>query len=466
MILLAEALALEPASDGKGNLLYSARLLEQTSPKYQALEPLLTGKVISRFLVLHERLTAYLDTDAPLVIVTDWSDPCEVVGLRLETPEGSREFPGLCFLALYTDWEDLVHSGIEEIFAHELSHVWLHWMGYRDSGSRSNRFHTCTAITDPYLAFSEGFAEHFEILSGRKPEEELYDHGFGLNTWLCYRDEALRQHAVKNNRFLYLTAEPPMTEGLDYAQLHMLHNTSSAFLPELLKNGRQAVSSEGLIASFFYRMVTDERIRSAAAPDGFYSRFGAGSDSLSGEDRVYLRILYAISRMDFAREVLFTDFVSGYCACFPAEREAVIDIFGTVTNFVTVRREAQKLFGEFYICGRLGVPGAFKQQLSWVRAFQDACRRDLLSGAAALDGAVAPGIWVTADREITPVPWDPGRREALTVDLNAATAVDFLAFRDLDPESARALVRLRDDRGGFADRGEFDRAAGQVCSRK
>lgn len=36
---------------------------------------------------------------------------------------------------------------------------------YQPAWPQSNRFQTSTAITDPFLAFLEGFAEHLEIVS-------------------------------------------------------------------------------------------------------------------------------------------------------------------------------------------------------------------------------------------------------------------------------------------------------------
>ena len=211
-LLLAAALSTEAVPDAAGRPLHCAAVLPQDSPKRRALLARLAREPAAFFLRAHARLERALGCGEPLVIVTDWTDPSEVVGLRLQGERGQTDAPYLCFLALETNWEDLDASGIEEIFGHELSHLWLHRMGYRPERSRSNRFHTSTAITDPYLAFFEGFAESLEILSAERmgpPEEAapLYDDGYDVGAWLCARDTALRLHAVRNNRFLYRTAD-------------------------------------------------------------------------------------------------------------------------------------------------------------------------------------------------------------------------------------------------------------------
>ncbi len=461
MLILAEAVSQTPVN-ADGRLLHIARRLDPQSEKYQAINRILAKEPVARWLRLHEHFARFLQTDKPLVIVTDWSDPREVTGLRLETPEGTVDYPDLSFLALHTDWEDLSRSGIEYIFSHELSHVWLLWLGFPPECSQSNRFHTCTAITDSYLAFFEGFAEHFEIISTPRTPDELHDDGYDVNAWLCYRDEALRYHAVLNNRFLYLTAEPEEANAGDYAALHALHNTSSAFLPEKLKNGRQAVASEGLIASFFYRFVTHEKIRSSGDSAALSARFASG-EPVGAEDLVYLKILSAMSQLDFAKDPLLTEFVEQYISCFPDEREAVIDVFGLVTHFVTVSAEAQKVFGGLYTAGRIGDIERLKAELDKAETFKKQMKAGILSGERALNEAVAPSLWLTADREILPVPWETASREKLKIDVNAATAVDFLALDGVTPENARKLVAVREERGGFLSLQEFAQAKEEIC---
>ena len=202
--IIAEATSLDQVTDSHGNKLYQARELTSASYKFSAITKILESNPVSYFLKMGRLLANYLNSNHPLVFVTDWSDPTELTGLRLETEDGFKDYPDLCFIGFYTDWDSIEQSGINEIFAHEFSHVWLNWMGYDPSRSLSNKFHTCTAITDPYMAFFEGFAEHLEIVTrdmSGYTQNGLWDYAYDVNAWLCARDTQLRYHGVINDRF-------------------------------------------------------------------------------------------------------------------------------------------------------------------------------------------------------------------------------------------------------------------------
>ena len=399
MIVYAEALSTEASYTSDGKPLYCARVLPNDSEKYIAIQKIMECEAISFSLALHQMLDHALGCEAPLVIVTDWTDPREAVGLRLENGQEVQEYPELCFLALETNWEDLRRSEIEEIFAHELSHLWLHRMGYQPALSQSNRFHTSTAITDPFLAFLEGFAEHLEIVSQEllgTRKEGFFDNGYDLGAWLCSRDSALRVHGVKNNRFLYLTAVPEAEDFASYQQLHMAHITSSAFLPEHLKNGLQAVSSEGLIASFFYQMYRSADLKHSPAPAQVYHRFGCDADRLSPAANLYVKILWAMIQLDWRRETLFTDFVQKYLEAFEADRDILMDIFARVTNFVTVDPAAQQMFGEIYRVGRQGDMEKIVRLCKQAASQKEIWLAELQSGKRRLDDAIYKSIWIEA----------------------------------------------------------------------
>ena len=467
MIVYAEALSTEACYTSDGKPLYCARVLPNDSEKHIAIQKIMECEAISFSLALHQMLDHALGCEAPLVIVTDWTDPREVVGLRLENGQEVQEYPELCFLALETNWEDLRHSEIEEIFAHELSHLWMHRMGYRPALSQSNRFHTSTAITDPFLAFLEGFAEHLEIVSQEllgKRKEGFFDNGYDLGAWLCSRDSALRVHGVKNNRFLYLTAVPEAEDFASYQQLHMAHITSSAFLPEHLKNGLQAVSSEGLIASFFYQMYRSADLKHSPAPAQVYHRFGCDADRLSPTANLYVKILWAMMQLDWCRETLFTDFVQNYLDAFEADRDILMDIFARVTNFVTVDPAAQQMFGEIYRVGRQGDMEKIVKLCKQAASQKEIWLAELQSGKRRLDDAIYKSIWIEADKPVRPVPWDSEHSTRLKINVNAATDVDFFALDGLTFPQCQELVRIREQYGGFSGLDEFRQTVAQIVS--
>ena len=78
-------------TDSHGNKLYQARELTSASYKFSAITKILESNPVSYFLKMGRLLANYLNSNHPLVFVTDWSDPTELTGLRLETEDGFKD---------------------------------------------------------------------------------------------------------------------------------------------------------------------------------------------------------------------------------------------------------------------------------------------------------------------------------------------------------------------------------------
>ncbi|WP_430848181.1 hypothetical protein [Clostridium nigeriense] len=268
------------------------------------------------------------------------------------------------------------------------------------------------------MAFSEGFAEHLEIVTkemkvNNMQEIDLWDHAFDVDAWLCIRDSQLRIHAVKNNRFIYQTAVPYEEDFDTYQHLHMAHITSSAFTPERLKNGLQMMSCEGVIASFFYQLYKKEISKNSTISQQIYNSFGIESSGVSSLIKLYIKILYVISRIDLKKETLMTDFVKAYGECFPEEREEVINIFTKVTHFSTVDYDAKELFGHMYRVGRRGNIEEVKGELNNLNMIKNNLNASILKGETELDAAIYSSIWIEGDKEITPIPWGVRKKKSI-----------------------------------------------------
>jgi DNA uptake protein ComE-like DNA-binding protein len=462
-ILLAEAIGW---LDTEGSRLLHARRLSEDHPKHQAMRALFERPEITFFLRLGDALRTALKQDTPLVFVTDWTDPTEMVGLALEDDSGITTYPDLGFLAFYTDWDDLEQSGIQRIFSHEFSHLWLHALGLDLTNTPSVHFHTITAMTDAFLAFSEGFAEHLEIvaeeLQGVPHNEALYDQGLDVESWLSYRDAALRVHAVKNNRFLYHTADVSCDEAMSYADFHQLHITSSAWMPERIKSGTQLLASEGFLASWFHLFRTDQAF-AAPCPSDILASFGC-EDQTDPLFHRYLKMFAAFLQMDWTKETLLVDFVRIYGELFPSEQEALYDLFLKTTRLSTVDHDLSHLFEQLYVIGRLGDPERFKDHLLLVRQTTNETLEAVLKDPALLAQAIQPSIWMTTDKTIRPVPWSS--EEVLhRINLNTATPVDFMALSDIDIAMANHLVEERDRRNGFETLDAFESTLAQLKQR-
>lgn len=458
-IIFAEAVSTELVEDNNGNKLCHARVLSADCDKYKIINDLFENTTISYFLKIGDCLNNYIKNEKPLVFVTDWTDPTEMLGLRLEEDGKVADYPDLCFLAFNTEW-DIKSSGIEEIFAHEFSHLWLSLLGYDFKSSQSNKFHTCTAITDPFMAFSEGLAEHLEIvtkdlMSSNDWKNALWDHGYDVNAWLCLRDEQLRYHGVINNRFIYHTAIPSIQDNEVYNNLHMEHITSSAFTPERIKNANQMMASEGVISSVFYQMYKHEVFKNTYLDDAFYMQFGIEKDKVNPVTNLYLKILFAISKINLQKSSLMVDFIQSYANVFPDEKIDLYETFLKVTHYSTISTRSNEVFANLYRAGRRGEINAFKAALSVANEYKKDMLNKVLNGEVSIDNALVEELWIYADKEITPTPWDPDTKVKYRIDINTATEIDFLALDNMTLEKAIELVRIRDSKGGFNSLDEF-----------
>ena len=469
-IKLVEPVTLDLITDASGQALYHVRPIAQDSPKHRALIQLLQEEPCPQFLLLGQWLLNYLrnadfpcearDTmEGPLYLMTDFTDPRPLKGLRIEDENGLLDLPDVYFLGFNTNWEDLASSGIVNIFGHEYAHLWFYLLNFDASQMRSNKFHTSTAVTDAFTAFFEGFAEHLQIvtqeLTGAGSGPELWDNALGLNAWVCLRDQQLRNHAVKNNRFIYQTALPDAEDSKTYVHMHMAHITSSAFTPERLKNGSQIIASEGALASIFYFIYQSETFKNQYCSPEFYRLFGVTPAEVDPVQNLYLKLIHALAKTDMKNPRLMLGFVRSYGECFPAEREEMLKLFLELTHFTTVSHQAAELFGDLYRIGRRGVIQDFKETYLKVKSFTDQVLKGVLEGRTPLDQAMYPEIWVTGAQVIPPVPWEPENLVPYVFDLNTASEVDLLSLTNIDLEQAKAIVRYREQHEGFSSLGDF-----------
>lgn len=459
-IIVAEAITTEMIRDDSDNELCQARLLAENSEKSKIIRKLFLNESISAFLKITELLNHYLQNETPFIVVTDWTDPTEMVGLRLHENGKVNDYPHLCFLAFNTDWEDIDNSGIGEIFSHEISHLWLHLLGFDFSLSKSNKFHTCTAITDYFMAFSEGFAEHLEIVSKELSEaiddnDSFWDSGYDLDTWLSRRDEQLRYHGVINNRFIYHTAYPYSEDWDNYNNLHLAHITSSAFTPEKVKSGSQMLSSEGVISSIFYQIYKRVIFKNSFADNDFYHRFGVDKKDVSPMQNLYLKILFVLSKIDLSNPFIMTNFIEKYAEIFPDEKEEIFHLFLEITNFATVSNESADKFGNLYRIGKRGEIESFKATLFQIRKWRKDILEKVINQKIKLNKTLQKEIWIDSDKKITSIPWQPQQKEEYRFNVNTATEIDLLSLFGITLSTAEKLCKKRESQGGFATNDDF-----------
>ncbi|MFW6304968.1 MAG: hypothetical protein ACOC1V_04255 [Candidatus Saliniplasma sp.] len=247
-------------------------------------------------------------------------------------------------------------------------------------------------MTDTYTAFMEGFGNSLEIVCyengldelAEKKFEGLWDCGLDINAFLSNRETQLSYWLVKNNRMVYHKMVPNIEDYQDYIKLHIDHITSSAFLPEMVKNGGKILASEGCISTIFYYLYKEETFREFQ-DDDFYKKFGTDKSELTSLENLYLKVLYTMANIDFENsEQPMIDFIVNYGELFPKEKEFLYRTFLELTHYTTMSKEAQNLFSEFYLNGRRAQIEEFKVQYKHIMKFKERMLNAVLSGELTL----------------------------------------------------------------------------------
>lgn len=462
----------------EGNEVYYVRELENESAKFKKLAPLLERNPCKFFISLGEKLKSYLNKinyqtaayqtlDEKLYIMVDYTDPRPLYGLAIADGEDWDKKEDLLYIAFNTEWDSIEDGEFEEIFAHEYFHLWLYLLNYSPKNHRSNKFHTVTAVTDPYTAFSEGFAEHLEPVSYQNGLEDVaqekfsgfWDHAIDINAFLCKRDTQLRYFAVRNNRFIYNKMIPEIGQYSDFITLHLDYISSTAFLPERVKNGSQIIASEGAIATVFYQIYKHDTFKNNFLDDDFYNRFDTEKKEVSPLENLYLKMLYVMSQQDYINTTYpMIDFIKRYGENFPEEKEDLYKLFLETTHFTTVSTRASKLFSDFYLAGRRAEIEEFKRELGQIRDFKADLLEKVIRGEIELDQGLYPQIWVeNLTYQIPPCPWMRDRLENYIFDLNTASIADLMSLTRLDHGKARKLIKIREENRGFSSFTEFEK---------
>jgi len=357
--------------------------------------------------------------------------------LLLSTTQGG--FPRFGFwldderkaLAGYVDLHrDSTLSGrlgaMDQIFPHELVHVILHQLAgdVPDEAGGANQVHAIGVRTDAPTAFGEGFAEHAQVMAVDDADAALATGALaadlqaaaradawlaayrralearwslapparmGFVFWYSQAENALRYHGVKANRFARAPAIPErVLARRDRYPAYLLDNMLPGAPDEPLKPTARLLSTEGVVASLFWRWTSSADIRGRFREPAFYERFGVRPDDVTPVENAYLKLFAVI-----------------------ADRRV---------------HDAAALLG--------GYADAFPDEAGFVEA---------VAGATGLEWplpAVAE-IWLANDEFLTGTTlWDQFRAlpRTHTFDLNAASLVDLLAVDGMRRAAAEAIL--------------------------
>ncbi len=246
-------------------------------------------------------------------------------------------------------------GSMDQIFPHELAHIIVHQLAGEMKKGGSNQMHAIGVRTDPAQAFSEGFAEHCQVMALDDPDadpeikvltsdaerrrfaEELaerYLHELearwspagpmrmGFLTWFSGTEQVWRYYAVKQNAFARQRSFPErMLAARDLYPAYLVMNVVPGNPQDPPKPASVMLATEGVVSALFYRWVTDEAMQRRYLDDEFYARFGTTRSGVTPLENSYLKLFHAF----FVKKPADTAAViRGYKSMYP-EESVVVD---------------------------------------------------------------------------------------------------------------------------------------------
>jgi len=251
-------------------------------------------------------------------------------------------------------------GAMDQIFPHELGHVIMMQLAGPPKRGGSNQMHAVGVRTDANNAFSEGFAEHLQVMAIDDPDALpetralLRDDSFARRAamqmreyaqvaaawpvpgrrraafplWFSGSEQALRYYAVKENDFARQPRIPDrLLHGDPYAA-YLLDNILPGQPSDPRRNIAQLASVEGVVAALFVRWVTDPEMQAVRRDAAFYLPWGATADAVTPLENVYLKLFYSLS---VARPSDVYEAIAGYKACFPDESAPLDRVVRSIT---------------------------------------------------------------------------------------------------------------------------------------
>ncbi|MDO9512406.1 MAG: helix-hairpin-helix domain-containing protein [Bacteroidales bacterium] len=359
------------------------RVMEVSNPLYRKLNAQFSKGFLAESIKLHGFVQNYLLNSGRTL---------KVEPVYLAITENVGGYANYGFVLQNSNWQqikdksyyiDLHHnmiiadgaalSSYTQIFPHELGHVMLKLL---TNSSDTNDIavnpvvHYFSTPTDYYTAFSEGFAEHFEPTSVHFEPDQRIRRGVADDLKKLDRGNTKRLHGFDRDyswplRMGYYRATMPFWfQKLENFKRHkfvenglgifkprfrnismegkkaMLYRNTSIW-PDLrmVRNAAEAESTEGIISSFFYKMMQSD-VRKQYYSEGLYQNFAPDTashfmESIIPLENQYIKVFYVMAnyvRNSETGRSQIIDFIEGYVKEFPADNEMIKQMWTQVSG--------------------------------------------------------------------------------------------------------------------------------------
>lgn len=389
-------------------------------------------------------------------------------GISVTDGNHCSHYPELNYVDLVID-EEILENGELQIFSHELGHVMMSNILSNFPHGNSTKQHVSMGITDFFMAFNEGWAIHFERLAYdsvdlyKKIMDTNYDYKKDIKRlWLCNSDTELRLNGVLNNIYIYKKLISPIDKlNVDIISSIILEHTSTMFDKTSLKNAQEMLSSEGLMATIFHRIDTNETLQNNYLSEDFYNNFlvcniTSYTDAkklFTPLENVILKTFWVFYKMkDTINEnsIPPIEFIEAWCNCFPKDAPEIIKLFITTTVGKTLGNELSDIYEKMSHDGMLGHVEAFVEDINEYQHKLTCTCEKILNGDIELSKNVGSELWIENTHvKIPSCLWSQEELLPLNINLNTASIYDLMSFPKIDLQKAIEIIEQRNQKGYF-----------------
>lgn len=359
---------------------------------------------------------------------------------------GRQRFVDELYVDLVVDEDSVANGDFEEIFAHEMGHVFLRRLVPDLPPGYSRTPHASMSITDYSTAFDEGFATHFQGLARRlTANPKLREQELGLASkpflgyWMSNLDRAGRIEGVRRNWFVQAQLLPPGDDATALAR----RDLSTAFDSARLRDGQQMLSSEGVVATIFYRWLVP------------------GPDDRDAVVQRYWRLFASFARRDGRHlrhdSPVLLDLVDRYCVDAVDDCKRVQAVVLDTTYGATTGRGLPALTESLATNGRLGDMESFVGGLKQARTQMAQLQEQVAKDPAKLRAGLGPDLWLMVPGQH--LGWR-AESDVVAVNLNTAELESLQLLPGVDRAAAERALDSRRKVGVFTDLADFVRRAG------
>jgi hypothetical protein len=354
------------------------------------------------------------------------------LGFFLSEGATERYLPD-AFVDLVVDARSIADGDFEEIFAHEMGHVFLRRLLPNLPEGYSRTPHSSLSVTDYPTAFDEGFAIHFQGVARRLTRNpSLREQDLGLQSrplvtyWQSDVDRSARIDGMRRNWFVQLQTTPPGA-----GDVLARRNNSTLFDMARLKNGNQMMSSEGVIATLFYRWL-------APGPE-------ERAEVVKRYSRVF-NALREVSRQQLVADTpVFFNVLEKFCDSFAADCARATGMVVDTTYGVTTDWRLVAPVEHLASQGRLGDMRAFVTSLEPTRSALNQLHQRVAAAPSLLRAGLGPDVWLLCKSSA------PG----MTINLNTAEREEFLLLPGFHDTLAQKALDSRRRNAPFRDVKDF-----------